>query len=481
MNFISAEVVVIGAGSAGLAAYRAARSHGKKVLLVESGPYGTTCARVGCMPSKLLIAAAEAAHMVGIASAFGVHATPVRIDGREVMARVRLERDRFVGFVLDSIDRMPDVDKLRGQACFVGPHRLQVDDHTVIDAGQIVIATGSHPQVPPVLQQLGDRLITSDQVFDWPDLPESIAVIGTGVIGLEIGQALHRLGVRVAFFGRSEQLAGIKDPLVQFAVQTTLGAELDLRLGVELLSATRDDEGVTVNWKRQDGAVQAEQFSLILAASGRKPALEHLALTESGLMLDEQGIPVFDSHTMQCGATHVFIAGDVTNERPLLHEAVDHGRIAGDNAGRYPDVQPSLRRAPLAIAFTDPQIAIVGGGFAATRSARCAIGEVSFADQGRSRVMLQNHGLLRVYGEYGTGRFLGAEMCGPRAEHLAHLMAWALQNEMTVPAMLEMPFYHPVVEEGLRTALRGLQDKLQEGLPDCNDELDHCADSTPGM
>jgi len=96
-------------------------------------------------------------------------------------------------------------------------------------------------------------------------------------------------------------------------------------------------------------------------------------------------------------------------------------------------------------------------------------------------VMLQNHGLLRVYGEYSTGRFLGAEMCGPRAEHLAHLMAWALQNEMTVPVMLQMPFYHPVVEEGLRTALRALQDKLQEGLPDCNHEFGHCTDVTPGM
>jgi len=141
---------------------------------------------------------------------------------------------------------------------------------------------------------------------------------------------------------------------------------------------------------------------------------------------------------------------------PLLHEAADEGRIAGENAARFPEVQPGLRRAPLGVVFTDPQIAIVGGGFAGLHAHAIAAGEVSFEDQGRSRVMLRNHGHLRVYGDPDSQRFLGAEMVGPDAEHIGHLLAWALQAKMTVPQMLEMPFYHPVVEEGLRTALRDL-------------------------
>jgi dihydrolipoamide dehydrogenase len=173
-------------------------------------------------------------------------------------------------------------------------------------------------------------------------------------------------------------------------------------------------------------------------------------------------VPVHDSHTLRAGASAIFIAGDASDDKPLLHEAADEGRIAGENAARFPEVAPGARRAPLGIVFTDPQIAIVGGGFAALKSHAIAAGEVSFDDQGRSRVMLRNRGHLRVYGDPTTGRFLGAEMAGPDAEHIGHLLAWALQAKMTVAQMLEMPFYHPVVEEGLRTALRDLAANLAE-------------------
>ena len=141
MEKLSVDVAVIGAGTAGLAAWRAASAQGKRTVVIEGGAYGTTCARVGCMPSKLLIAAADAAHMVGAAAGFGVHAGQVRIDGAEVMARVRRERDRFVGFVLEGVDRIPAADKLRGHARFTGPHSLDVGGHTMVDASRIVIAT----------------------------------------------------------------------------------------------------------------------------------------------------------------------------------------------------------------------------------------------------------------------------------------------------------------------------------------------------
>jgi len=194
---------------------------------------------------------------------------------------------------------------------------------------------------------------------------------------------------------------------------------------------------------------------------GRTANVRGIGLEALGLELDGRGVPLYDRATMQCGASAVFIAGDANADLPLLHEAADEGRIAGENAARWPAVKAGLRRALLAIVFTDPQLAVVGARRADLNEQRIAMGEVSFEDQGRSRVMLRNKGLLHVYADCATGRFLGAEMIGPDAEHLAHLLAWALQMRLTVAQMLEMPFYHPVVEEGLRTALRDAQAKLE--------------------
>src|SRR5258707_2083757 len=196
MKTVQIDVAIIGAGSAGLPAYRAAKAAGSSAILIEGGAYGTTCARVGCMPSKLLIAAAEAAHAVHRAPGFGVHVDgSLRVDGREVMARVRRERDRFVGFVLEGVENIPAGDRIRGMAKFVDAHTLDIDGRA-LTARSIVIATGSRPTVAPILQGLGDRLVVNDDVFDWHDLPRSVAGFGPGVIGLEIRPAPGPLAAR---------------------------------------------------------------------------------------------------------------------------------------------------------------------------------------------------------------------------------------------------------------------------------------------
>ncbi len=476
MNQMTVDVAVIGAGTAGMAAYKAARSHGKRAVLIEAGVYGTTCARVGCMPSKLLIAASESAHAVRAAPAFGVQAGAPHIDGQAVMARVRSERDRFVGFVLDGVAKIAPEDLLRGTARFISATQLQIGQHTLLEARSVVIATGSTAHVPPELAAIGARLLTSDDVFAWDDLPASVAVVGTGPIGLELGQALHRLGVRVTLFSRSAQLAQLGDPAVLAIATQCLGAELDLRLHTQIVGVVQEGDGVQLQTRSPAGE-RSDHYAYVLAATGRTPNVAGLGLEATGLACDKRGVPLFDPHTMQCGDSSIYLAGDVSNERPLLHEAADQGRIAGDNAGRHPAVVPGLRRTPLGIAFSDPQIATIGMPYKRLPIGSHAIGEVSFANQGRSRVILQNCGLLRVYGERGSNRFLGAEMAGPRAEHLAHLLAWACQANMTVAQMLDMPFYHPVIEEGVRTALRRLRENLQREVP----EIEHCTDCTPGV
>lgn len=461
MKSIQIDVAVIGAGTAGLAAYRAAKAAGKSVVMIEGGEYGTTCARVGCMPSKLLIAAAEAAHEARHTAPFGVHIDgEVRIDGHEVMARVRNERDRFVGFVVASVDGIPQADRLRGYARFIDNTTLQVDDHTLVQAARVVIATGSSPHVPPPFLALGERLIVNDDVFSWDTLPQSVAVFGPGVIGLELGQALSRLGVRVRVFGVSGSLGPLSDPAIRDYAAATFSREFYLDASAKVGRMSRIDDQAELVFVDKDGIERSERFDYVLLATGRTPNVRGLGLENTGLALDARGVPLFDPRTLQCGDSPVFIAGDANNILPLLHEAADEGKVAGENAAHYPKVQPLRRRAPIAVVFSDPQIAMVGQRFADLVPGSFVVGEVSFEDQGRSRVMLKNRGLMHVYADAHSGRFLGAEWLGPRAENIAHTLAWAYQMELTVAQMLEMPFYHPVVEEGLRTALRDAQAKL---------------------
>lgn len=461
MKTIQTDVAVIGAGTAGLAAYRAAIAAGKRAVIIEGGAYGTTCARVGCMPSKLLIAAAEAAHEARHTAAFGVHVDgPVRIDGREVMQRVRSERDRFVGFVVRGVDGIPEADRVRGVAQFIDNTILQVGGNTVVRASRVVIATGSRPAVPPSFEVFGDRLIVNDDVFSWEDLPRSVAVFGPGVIGLELGQALSRLGVRVRVFGVGGGVGPLSDPEIRAYAAKTFNAEFSLMPDARVSEMRRDGDEAVITFEDENGAQVTERFDYVLAATGRRPNVDNLAIDNTALALDARGVPVFDPVTLQCGTAPVFIAGDANNVLPLLHEAADEGRIAGENAARWPDVRPLERRAPLAVVFSDPQIAMVGKRFADLEQGRFVAGEVSFEDQGRSRVMLKNRGLMHVYADRATGRFLGAEWIGPRAENIAHLLAWSYQQGMTIAQMLAMPFYHPVVEEGLRTALRDAEARL---------------------
>ena len=455
------DVAVIGAGYAGLPAYRAARMHTEKVVLIEGGVYGTTCARVGCMPSKLLIAAAEAAHSIETASKFGVYSSKPTINGHDVMKRVRSERDRFVGFVLESVENIDQNHHFRGHAQFIDNHTIQVEDK-IIEAKSVVISTGSSPKLMSMFNGLGDRLVVNDDIFDWDTLPESVAVFGPGVIGLELGQALHRLGVRIRIFGLSGSLKPLSDMGIKSYAENLFKDEFPLDTKANILGLELENEQVKISFvDPKNGEEKEELFDFLLAATGRSPNVNDLGLENTKLELDSLGVPLYNSSTMQCGNSSIFIAGDVNNDLPILHEAADEGKIAGDNAARFPDIKSGLRRSPVTVVFCDPQIAIVGESWSELEGNENVVtGKVSFEGQGRSRIILKNKGLMHVYADQNSGLFLGSEFIGPHAEHLAHLMSWAHQQNMTIQQMLEMPFYHPVIEEGLRTALRDAESKL---------------------
>ncbi|WP_306150445.1 MULTISPECIES: dihydrolipoyl dehydrogenase [unclassified Roseibium] len=451
MPDLTCDVAVIGAGTAGLAAERAARDEGAETRLIDPEFAGTVCAEVGCMPSKLLIAAAGAAEAVRDAETFGIRATP-EIDGPAVMARVQNYRDQFVDGVQDSIDALPESVRIKARARFTSPNSLLLDDDRTISARSVVVATGSHPMVPDAYTDLGDRLLTNRTVFDLPRLPDRLAVVGSGAIGVELAQAFARLGVEVALFERGSVLSSGRTPEVKHALLAALKRDMTVHLDADPAPKVQHGK-VEMHWENR-----CKTFDYILLATGRPPTLDGLNLPATGARLDEKGRPDVNPSTFQIGHLPVFMAGDATGNRPVLHEASTDGTIAGRNAARFPAVVASDPMVAFSLTFSDPPVATIGDG----PDTATLTGSVSYAEQGRARVEDKAHGLVQLHAD-GSGCLTGADLCAPAGEHLAHLIAWAIENRLTAHQVLGMPFYHPTLEEGLKDALREIC--AQSGTP----------------
>ncbi len=457
MNPRQVDVAIIGSGSAGLYALGKVRPSGKSWVLINGGHTGTTCARVGCMPSKVVIQIAEDMHRRGIFNREGIKGSDgLSLDIPKAMEHVRELRDTFVDRVeSNSTDKMDEAHFIPQFAKFLSPTLLELEDGSQIQAEKVIIASGSTPVIPGPWRAFGDRILTSDTFFEQETLPASVAVIGLGVIGLELGQSLSRYGVQVTGIDQLESIGGISDPEVSKAAIEIIGKEFPLWLG-QAAEITEEPNG-QLRVTAGDNSVVVDK---VLASLGRRPNLDRLNLPALGIELDSRGLPPFNPNTMQVADLPLFLAGDITGTRPLLHEAGDEGRIAGHNA-TADSIQAFVRKTPLGIAFCDPNIGLVGTRWSELNPEATAVGSVNFAPVGRALIMGKNKGLLRVYGDKATGRLLGAEMVSPKGENLAHLLAWCIQQGLTVGQLLQMPFYHPVIEEALQAALYDLYAQVE--------------------
>jgi len=447
------DTVIVGAGTAGRSALREVRRYTDDFLLVNDGHWGTTCAAVGCMPSKALIEAANAFHRRHDLGEFGIRgADALRADIPAVLARVRKMRDDFVQGLKATPEKLGK-RAISGRARLLGPGRLDVGG-VQIAARAIILAPGSSPVVPAPWREFGTRILTTDSLFEQTDLPRRIAVIGMGATGVEMAQALARLGLDVAGFDTESGLAGIDDSAVLAAFDPLIAAEMALYLGGK---AELQDAGGAIRVTGAGGVFVADA---VLVAVGRRPNIDDLGLDTLGVPLDHKGMPEIDPGTLRIGDLPVFLIGDANGYRPLLHEAADEGHIAGRMATPDATGNGLCRRTPLSIVFSSPQVARVGPPLSELDGTAIASGSADFSQQARARMAQTAAGVLRIHAERETGRLLAAEMCVPAAEHLAHLLALAIEARMTVADMLAMPFYHPVLEEGLRTALRDVAKRV---------------------
>ena len=457
------DFIAIGGGSAGFNAARAATRFGERVAIIDGAKdLGGLCILRGCMPSKTLIYTAEVLHHARHGATLGLRIPSAAADMRAVLERKR----RIIGEFADFRKQQLESGKfslIRAQAHFVGPNRLELSDGTLVTADRFLIGTGSRISWPEVPGLRDSKPWTSDEVLDLDFVPESVIVLGGGVVACEMAQYLARMGAKVIQVQRSAHILKENSPDASAAVERAFRAE-----GIELFTGTR------LNRVNFDGAEYAVTFEHegrevvrrarhCLNALGREP---HTAL----LGLEAAGIETLPSGHIRTNAFQqttnpaVYAAGDCAGPYEIVHVAIQQAEVAVKHAFDQP-VDPVDYNTLLSVTFTDPQLATVGPTQPQLDAAGVPYLAASypFDDHGKSILMEAKFGHVKVLADPTYGRLLGAEIVGRDAGELIHILAVALAAKLTVFDLLKAPWYHPTLAEIITYPLEEIADKIGQG------------------
>lgn len=460
------DFVAIGGGSAGYNAARVATQFTDRVAIIDGATeLGGLCILRGCMPSKTLIYAAEVLHHARHADDLGLRITGAAADMSAVQARKR----RIIGdFAADRVQQLQSgkYDLLRGYARFAGTNRIEVSDGTTVTADRILIGTGSKVHWPDIPGLRESKPWTSDDVLNLDFLPESVIVLGGGVVACELAQMLARFGSRVMQIQRSPHVLKEIDLEATSIVEEAMRAD-----GVELFTGTslrqiRFDAGTYEVEFTHAGKEVTRRARHLVNALGRVPDVENLNLAAAGVEQLSDG-RIRTNGFQQTTNPHIYAAGDCAGPHEIVHIAIQQAELAVRHAFGE-DVAPMRYDTLLQVVFTDPQLATVGATRheLERRGTPHLIASYPFWDHGKSILMEAKFGRVQVIAEPRTGRLLGADVIGRDAGELIHIFAMALCAGMTVTDMLRAPWYHPTLAEVLTYPLEEIADKIAAGQGD---------------
>lgn len=454
------DFIVIGGGSGGYAAARTAHAHGKQVAIVDGGTeLGGLCILRGCMPSKTLIYSAEVLHLAQKAKAFGLDIPEASVDMPALHARKLATIEAFAEYRQDQLqsDRF---SLYRNMAKFLDERTLLLDDGTELRADKIVVAVGSQVSAPSIPGLADERTWTSDDVLELDTLPESVIVLGGGVVACELAQFLSRVGSRVTLIQRS---ANILKQQSKEAAQVVEQAMLDE--GMEVITDTqleriewREDE-VEVFYKH-GGVAQSRAAKHVFNALGRKPSTGSLELEKAGVELLKSGhIKTLDCQ--QSTNPNIYAVGDCAGPHEIVHVAILQGECAANHACGQPAQAVSYDDLT-SIVFTDPQVAYVGLTQVQMneRGLDVLSADYPFDDHGKSILMEAKYGYVKVWAERSSGRVLAAECVGKDASELIHALSVAVTLKATVHDLLKVHWYHPTLAEIWTYPIEDIRDEI---------------------
>jgi dihydrolipoamide dehydrogenase len=450
------DLAILGGGPGGYVAAIKASQHGLKTVLIEKAYLGGTCLNVGCIPTKALLATAEALRTIKGARDFGITVDGVSLDFARVMARKERVVKQFRGGV-ELLMKKNGVTVLTGAGSLQGPHCLAVadDQHTEVTADAIILASGSVPACPPIPGVDGANVVTSNEILFWPEIPKSLVVIGGGAIGLEFAYFFNTLGAKVTLLEALPHILPLEDDQIAAELATSLkrqGITIHTNARVSGIADGPDGKTVTVQLPGKEGMeekmVGAE---VVLVATGRVPFTDGCGYEAQGITIERRAVMV--DEYLWTGVERIYAIGDLIGGALLAHKASAEASVAVDNlVGTRRTME--YHAIPTAL-YSAPEVASVGLHEAAARAAGHAVmvGTFPFRAIGKAVAIGEREGMVKVVVNQGDQTILGIQAIGPHVTDMIAEATLAVRNRLTAEQFIRTIHPHPTLSEGFHEAM----------------------------
>lgn len=421
------DLIVIGAGWAGFNAAIEARRLGLKICLIDKANIGGTCLNQGCIPTKTLIQSAKIYSLIKKSADFGINVEPAQIDFTKIQerkAKIIQQLASGMKFMLKGIDF------ISAEARIISKTQVKSGNQT-LEAKFILIASGSKPQELSSLKFDGKKILSSNEILELKKLPDSILIIGGGVIGVEFASLFSSFGVKVTVAEKMPQLLP--------------GIDKDVARKLEQIFRKK---GITVNINIDASSLNLEDFELVLLSVGRLANTSNLGLEDVGVKL-LKGRIIVDEY-LRTNIPNIYAAGDCTGQICLAHFAGYQGELAARNMSSGNCEKSDSRVIPSAI-FTDPEIAVVGlnEDSAKDQAIDINIHKFDFLGSGMARILGESEGFIKIISTKNNSKIIGASIIGPKATELIANFGLAIKNELDVSQVANTVMAHPTLSEAI--------------------------------
>jgi dihydrolipoamide dehydrogenase len=448
------DIVIVGGGPAGYVAAIHASHLGAKVAVVEKDKLGGTCLNRGCIPTKALARSVEVLLEARMANDFGIDVNNIRIDFPRIMAH----KSKVVSQLVSGVEQLMKANKIsvcRGAGRILSPHLVKVNDEE-ITTSKLIIATGS--ESAPLLVPGGDLpgVLTTDEILELPELPESLVVIGGSHVGVEFASIFNALGTKVTMVKRRPlRLEPIDEEIGRRFTQTLPRQGIEVKIGAAVKAIKKKGAVLRVVWDTPEGE-QGVNGQMVLMATGRAPCTNGLNLSELGVQMDQGAIKV--NEYLETNIKDVYAIGDVLGKNMLAHVASYEGEVAVENALGHPR-QVDYHAVPNCI-FAQPEIAGVGitekeandGGIP------YKVSKFPFVACGRAVAMGETTGMVKMICHADDGIVLGMHIMGPHASDLIAEGVLAIRLRLTAEDIVRTIHAHPTLPEAVRETAMGQLD-----------------------